>query len=38
MLRMHEDLSRQPEDTGHVDKMREKHIDAFRSLVEQFPQ
>jgi hypothetical protein len=35
---MHEDLTRQPEDKGHFDKMREKHIDAFRSLVEQFPQ
>lgn len=35
---MHEDLTRQNEDKGHFDKMREKHIDAFRSLVEQFPQ
>jgi len=35
---MHEDLTRQNEDRGHFDKMREKHIDAFRSLVEQSPQ
>jgi len=35
---MHEDPRHQSEDSAHFDKMREKHIDAFRALVEQFPQ
>jgi hypothetical protein len=35
---MHEDPQQQVKDKFHFDKMREKHIDALRSLVEQFPQ
>lgn len=35
---MHEDPTREPQDKGHFDKMREKHIDALTSLVERFPQ
>ena len=35
---MHEDPNQQHGDKAHFDKMREKHIDAIRALVEQFPQ
>jgi hypothetical protein len=35
MLRMQPSTGQGPH---RGDKMREKHIDAFRSLVEQFPQ